>query len=201
MNIESQILKNPKGFWTFLNGKKKLNGIQRNMEYEGVVSCSIDSTCELFARFFESIYVDHSNLNISFVNTTASSNTSVGSLHLSTDDVLQGIQSMNSCQSAGPDHIPFDVLKKCNSSLSLPLNILFNLSLSSGTFLDEWKFSFITPIYKAGSRQKIENYRGISKLSAIPKLFESIVTKKNFILVSKNRYPFTNMDLYQVDPL
>lgn len=45
-------------------------------------------------------------------------------------------------------------------------------------FLDEWKVSFLVPIFKAGSKNDVKNYRGICKLSAIPKLFESIVKCK-----------------------
>lgn len=106
------------------------------------------------------------------------SNESLGALFLSLDDVSNGISLMKVNLNSGPDKIPSFVLKQCNKSLPELLRLIFNLSLSSGVFLDEWKVSFISPIFKSGLRHKIENYRGISKISAIPKLFEQIVKQK-----------------------
>ena len=39
-----------------------------------------------------------------------------------------------------------------------------------------WKKSYIIPLHKSGSLTNVSNYRGIAKLSAIPKLFEKLIT-------------------------
>jgi hypothetical protein len=52
---------------------------------------------------------------------------------------------------------------------------LFNLSLLSGVFLCVWKESYVLPLLKTGDKRNISNYRGISILLAIPKLFEKLV--------------------------
>lgn len=96
------------------------------------------------------------------------------------------------------------MLSKCAKSLALPLHRLFNLSLSTGVFPGRWKTSSITPIFKSGSRMDITNYRGISILATLGKLFESLVTNvltshlKSLITTSqhgfiKNRSTVTNL--------
>ena len=78
----------------------------------------------------------------------------------------------------GPDKIPAICLKNIAMSICEPLQKIFMLCLEKGAFPKFWKQSFITAIFKSGSRSEIKNYRGISILSAIPKLYEKMVCDK-----------------------
>ncbi|KAL1448557.1 hypothetical protein WDU94_015641, partial [Cyamophila willieti] len=74
------------------------------------------------------------------------------------------------------DKIPPILLKNCASSLALPLCILFNWSLASGSFPDLWKTSYVIPIHKGGSdKSNVTLFRPVCKSSTIPKLFEGLV--------------------------
>jgi hypothetical protein len=55
------------------------------------------------------------------------------------------------------------------------LNLIFNLSLSEGKFPDDWKKARVSLIFKSGNREECGNYRPISILSVISKIFEKIV--------------------------
>ena len=54
---------------------------------------------------------------------------------------------------------------------------IFNYSLKIGYFPSFWRSSFVIPLHKSGNRRFIDNYRCIAKLSAIPKLFELLVSR------------------------
>ena len=45
------------------------------------------------------------------------------------------------------------------------------------------------PIHKKEPKHQIENYRGIAKLSTIPKIFEKIVKDKIYVLISRRISP------------
>ena len=53
-----------------------------------------------------------------------------------------------------------------------------NLILASGTVPDDWSLSIICPIYKKGPPSDPNNYRGISLINCIGKLFASIITAR-----------------------
>ena len=61
------------------------------------------------------------------------------------------------------------------NDISDQLAVLFNLSLTSGSFPTILKTSKVTPIYKKDSKLKCSNYRPISLLSNIDKILERIV--------------------------
>ena len=55
------------------------------------------------------------------------------------------------------------------------LAILFNTSIETSQFLNYWKLARVTPIFKGGNRSDKSNYRPISILPVISKLFEKLI--------------------------
>jgi len=60
--------------------------------------------------------------------------------------------------------------------------MLFNRSLGTGVFPDKWKTSYVSPVFKSGDINHVVNYRPVSILSVVPKIFEGIVCKKISLL-------------------
>jgi len=63
---------------------------------------------------------------------------------------------------------------------------LFNQSISSGIVPTEWKLARVTPIFKKGKRQDVNNYRPISITPAVAKVFERIIYDQLFKYLSDN---------------
>ena len=59
--------------------------------------------------------------------------------------------------------------------ITIPFCNIFNKSLSSGSFPGDWKCVRVTPLFKQGERTDVNNYRPISVISVIAKVFERIV--------------------------
>ena len=62
------------------------------------------------------------------------------------------------------------MLKIAAGVLAPSLEFLFNQSLSSGIVPAEWKLASVTPIFKKGKRQDVNNYRPISIIPAVATL-------------------------------
>ena len=58
--------------------------------------------------------------------------------------------------------------------------------LKSGIYIDEWKMARVIPIYKSENRSKCENYRQISILPIISKIFEREVFNQVYRCLNEN---------------
>ena len=98
-----------------------------------------------------------------------------------------------------------DVLKILSPHISQILSEIFNESLSTGIFSDHMKLAMICPVHKDGSKLKISNYRPVSILPILNKVFEKIVQTRlvKFMeqekIIFPKQYGFqkTNQQLYQ----
>ena len=84
------------------------------------------------------------------------------------------------CQKVGLDCIPVVVLKNCEPpDLSYILAELFNKCQKESCFPDCWKVSSVVPVFKnVGERSTAKNYRRVSLLSVVSKLFEKLVNDR-----------------------
>ena len=92
----------------------------------------------------------------------------------------------------GLDGIPTSIIKLVKDYISTPLAHLYNLSFFYGIVPDYCKIAKITPVFKSGQENIIENYRPISVLPSFSKILEKLVAKKLMEHVNKNDIIYKN---------
>ena len=90
----------------------------------------------------------------------------------------------------GPFSIPNHVLKEFNKLFSIPISQIFNLSIEQGVFPQKMKIIIIVPIHKKDDTQDCNNYRPISLLPNISKLFEKLIKNRLSKFLEKNKCLF-----------
>ena len=103
-----------------------------------------------------------------------------------TNDILE----LNSNKAPGPDNIPTKVLKSSINVIKSPLTLLFNSCVDECHFPCDLKHADVTPLLKKVCSTDKENYRPISILPSISKLYERQMFRQISSFVSKNLFPY-----------
>ena len=82
--------------------------------------------------------------------------------------------------STGYDNISSKLLKYIGDIVSVPLSVIVNQSLCTGIFPDKLKIAKVIPLYKKQDEKVFGNYRPISLLSSVSKVFERIVFDQSY---------------------
>ena len=88
---------------------------------------------------------------------------------------LRIIKNIKGSTSKGHDGISSELLKLITSDVSKCITTIINQSLTSGIFPNSLKIAKVTPIFKKGNNNLITNYRPISVLPVISKIFETVI--------------------------
>ena len=106
---------------------------------------------------------------------------------ISNEEIMKCISKLKNNKSAGHDKILNEFLKASVPKLLNSIRILFNIVLMSGKIPEEWSVGIICPIYKGkGSKNDVDNYRGITILSCVAKLFTSVLNERIYCFLENN---------------
>ena len=103
------------------------------------------------------------------------------------DDVKKVIRKLDASKSCGLDKIPTNILKDCNEIIAPYLTHIYNCSISTANFPDDWKIARVSPIFKASSKEDCDNYTPVSNSPIVAKIFEKLICGQlNKHLVNQN---------------
>ena len=93
-------------------------------------------------------------------------------------EIRDAIAKTKTSKSFGSDSISCYFLKLALPFIENSLACLFNTSLETSQFPDSWKLARVTSIFKEGDKADKSNYRPISVLPVISRLFEKLVANQ-----------------------
>ena len=94
---------------------------------------------------------------------------------ISPDEVNKHLSQLSSSKACGFENVPNNLYKLITPIISSFLADIFNKSYDVGTFPSILKYAKVIALYKTGPKHLVNNYRPISLLSPIAKVFEKLL--------------------------
>ena len=134
-------------------------------------------------NMFDQYLSNKPNCNLKFKTMTAA-------------DICQIINSLKPKPSSGNDNLSNRIIKFIKDVIIEPLTIIINQMLNTGIFPEKLKISKVVPLYKKDNKKTFSNYRPISLLPSISKIFERAIFLQlsdyfeSNSLIERNQYGF-----------
>ena len=177
-SITSQKL-GSRDFWRIANsvlnkGKSAIPPLFNGLE---LLSSASDKAKLFLKNFSKNSNLDDSGISLPVF--PSRTNLKLHNISITPKMVKEVITNLDSSKASGPDCIPVVVLKNCEPKLSYMLAKLFNKCLKESCFPDCWKVSSVVPVFKnVGERSTAKNYRPVSFLSVVGKVFKKLVNNR-----------------------
>ena len=120
---------------------------------------------------------------LSYIDSLTSSHDSLKLQKVTYNDVLKSLKLLRNDCSTGYDNIPVSFIKPIAEYIASPLTFIINNLIKESKFPDQYKIARISPIPKVNNPTELKDYRPISILPILSKVYEKQVLHqiKDFI--------------------
>ena len=177
-----------------LNRNKKNGELPTNLFHDGVELSDAKEIATAFNSYFATIGEKlaasiHENNNVSddfqqYLDTPAETRLKFNCI--TENETIKAINRLENKSSSGHDGISNKLLKLIKNELKTPLTLIINQMITTGIFPQSFKISKIIPLYKKGDHSLLTNYRPISLLPTISKVFERIIYDQMYEYLNEN---------------
>ena len=178
-----------KDFWPTIKPFLSKNGSKDDptilLNEDGKIISDQKDVCNVFNEFFVNVAKDIGSNNDSDYN----SHPSITKIHENQEEqpdtftftpvdatyVQKSISKLQTKKATGVDGISAKILKTCSNTMSQPISKLINYSFETRNFPSSLKQAQVIPIYKKKDPLDKQNYRPVSILPTISKIFERAI--------------------------
>ena len=156
--------------WRVMNEvtlRKTVNSLIKEIKINGASITDARNLAATFNFHFLTIGADlayeiPSQNNLSHLDYITKSNNTFELKTTNHTEVSSLLTKWRKSKAAGLNEIPARLTKECSDQIASSLCNIFNRSIVSGIFPEEWKCSKVIPLFKQEERSDLNNYRPIS---------------------------------------
>lgn len=192
-----------KSIWKVIQGitnsKSKLAHIESIKNKDGEVLTETKCVANEFVKTFTEmgkILANNINKDPNFSPERTQSRQSFFLLPTDKIEIKNIISNLKNNKSTGVDLIKAETLKAISKYITDPFVFIINKCMEVGLWPSAFKLSVITPIHKNGDKSQVQNYRPISQITTLAKIFEKVLKVrlnsylKKFNILSDKQYGF-----------
>lgn len=175
---------NPRKYWAELNhimpsGKSKMNKDPNYLNDETNQPTEPNKTSAYTNEFFENIgpalaneITINNKANLERLNNFVPERSLSDWKPIDVDELVKAVKELDVNKNSNIENINTVLLRDCRLCTIQQVVHLFNLILVNGRFQDSWKRATVIPLFKAGNKLSVSNYRPISLLPCMGELLE-----------------------------
>ena len=170
--------KNLKPFHRYMRLKQSTKSTVRHLQKaDGDMTTDDIEMSNLLLEFFSSVFTKED------VSTTLDLPEreiahSMADVVITVQEVKEALSKLKENKAPGVDGIHPKILNRCSSTVCLPLQKIFQMTLVDGSLPRDWKDANVTALHKKGSKTDVGNYRPVSLTSVPCKILEGLIRSR-----------------------
>ena len=166
IKLSSMSKTSPRKFWKYLKKFKRTK------------NTSNDVSLDDFVKHFSKISTPDDNKTYNTNDNDVSIDIEQLDMHISLEEIQKTISSLKRHKSCDMEGNVADFFIDANSIVSPYLCSIFNYIYDNCAYPDAWCKGVIVPIYKKGNKQDAANYRGVTLVNVLGKIFSLILRNR-----------------------
>jgi hypothetical protein len=169
---------NPKSFWNVTGTRMKARDkLFPALQCEGRFATSNEENADILAQTFADVYTvctPTTTFREAPRETHQCTSLGISTFHFTPSDIINAVRYVKASRHS-PDGVPGGFVQDVIDFLIIPVFYIFRLSVITAKFPGSWKNASVIPIHKKGARTVPSNYRPISLLPYLSKVFERVI--------------------------